>query len=136
MNLASIMDEVAAVLAGVTGLRVHPQPVKALSPPAGVVGYPLGDGVTFHQTYREGEASIADLPVHLVCQNITDRAALDTVAAWINRESATSAVSVLEAHAWTSCDCVTVVNAEFSSLTVGTVEYLDVVLHLDITVSG
>lgn len=136
MNLAAIMDEVATVLAGVTGLRVHPQPVKTLSPPAGVVGYPLGEGIQFHQAYRQGETSISDLPVHLICQNVTDRAALDTVSAWLDEESGASAVSVLEAHAWTSCDDVTVTSAEFSSITIGTVDYLDIVLHLDITVSG
>lgn len=135
MNLSAIMDEVATVLAGVTGLRVHAQPVKTLSPPAGVVGYPLGSGIDFHQAYRQGETSIADLPVHLICQNITDRAALDTVSTWLDEASSTSAVGVLEAHAWASCDAVTVASAEFSSITIGTVDYLDVVLHLDITTS-
>ena len=136
MNLAAIMDEIATVLAGVTGLRVHPQPVKTLSPPAGVGSYPRGDGVAFHQAYRQGETSIPDLPVHLICQSVTDRAALDTVSAWLDEGSGASAVSVLEAHVWTSCDGVTVTAAEFSNITIGTVDYLDVVLHLDITVSG
>lgn len=136
MRLDLIMEEVATVLAAVTGLRVQPHPVKTLSPPAGVVAYPEGNGVGFHQAYGQGETSIPDLPVHLVANNVTDRVALDIVAAWLDETSATSAVSVLEAHAWTTCDEVTVTSADFTTLTVGSVEYLDVVLHLDITVSG
>ncbi len=136
MNLAAIMEEVATVLGSVTGLRVFPYPVPTLGAPAGVVAYPDGAGVAFHGTYGEGDVAIADLPVHLVCQRVTDRAALDTVTAWLDRDSATSAVSVLESHAWTSCDVVTVTSADFTTLIVGTVEYLDTVLHLEITVSG
>ncbi len=139
MNLKAIMEEVAETLSGVTELRVHAYPVDALSTPAGVVAYPDGAGVTFHGTYGrngQGDVMIPDLPVHLICQRVTDRAALDTVTAWLDESSATSAVSVLENRAWTTCDLVTVTTADFTTITIGTVEYLDVVLHLEVTVSG
>jgi hypothetical protein len=136
MRLDLIMEEVASVLGSVTGLRISPHPVKTLTPPAGVVGYPEGQGVAFHQTYGQGETSISDLPVHLIANNVTDRVALETASAWLDEDSLTSAVGVLEAHAWTTCDEVTVTSADFSNIAVGSVEYLDVVLHLDITHSG
>lgn len=136
MNLTQIMEEIATVMGGVTGLRVHAHPVRTLTPPAGVVTYPEATGVEFHQTYGQGETTIPDIAVHLIAHNVTDRVARDTASAWLDETSPTSAVSVIEAHAWASCDEVTVRRAEFTELTVGTVEYLDVTLHLDVTVSG
>jgi hypothetical protein len=137
MILGDVMDEVAAVLATITGLRMQAYPAHTVTPPAGVVNYPQGAGVLYDQTFGRGETSYPDLEVTLVTQRVTERSARDQASAWVSDTGDQSVVAQIEAHTtWTSCDEVTVTSAEFTIVTVGTAEYLGVVFHLDITGPG
>lgn len=136
-NLGAIMDEVASVLATVDGIeRTFAYPVETITPPAAVVNYPAAAGINYMQTYHQGETSIPDLEAHLVAYRLTDRVARDAASAWTANSGDESVVAKLEAHAWTSCDSVTVTAAEFTLMTVGSEQFLDVIFHLDITGPG
>lgn len=136
MILQDVMDEVAEVLATITGLRMQAWPPATLTPPAGVVTYPAPPGIQYDQTYQRGETSIPDLEVHLVASRVTDRAARDQASAWTADVGESSVKTRLEAHAWKSCDAVAVTSAEFDTAPVGAVDYLDVIFHLAITGDG
>ncbi|GIE46203.1 hypothetical protein [Actinoplanes lobatus] len=136
MILADVMDEVSTVLAQVTGLRVQAYPASTITPPAGVVNYPVAPGIRYHQTYGRGETSYPDVEVTLVTSRVTDRSARDQASAWCSDTGDQSVVDRLEAHTWTSCDDVTVVAAEFETVTIGGTDYLGVIFHLSITGPG
>jgi hypothetical protein len=136
MILGDVMDEVAEVLATITGLRVQAFPAHTVTPPAGVVNYPAAPGIQYHQTYRRGETSYPDLEVTLVTSRVTERSARDQASAWVADSGDQSVIEQVEAHTWTSCDEVTVTGSEFTVVTVGSVDYLGVIFHLDITGPG
>lgn len=122
MKLDAVMDEVAGVLAQITGLRVFAYPPPTLTPPGGYVSYPLS--IDYDETYGRGEDDFRDLPIVLVAAKVTDRSARDTVAAWAAGDGPKSIKALMEAHAWTSCDDLTVTSCEFDVESVAGVDYL------------
>lgn len=122
MKLDQVMDEVAGVLAEITGLRVFAYPPATLIPPAGYVSYP--DSVDFDESYQRGEDRYAGLPIVLVASKATDRAARDTVAAWAAGDGPRSVKAHMEAHTWTTCDDLTVNSCEFDVEKIAGVDYL------------
>jgi hypothetical protein len=122
MRLDAVMDEVASVLAGITGLRVTAYPPATLVPPAGYVSYP--QSIDFDQAYGRGEDGFTDLPIVLVASKVTDRSARDTVAAWASGDGPKSVKRAMEAHTWTTCDDLTVTQVEFGVDRVAGVDYL------------
>jgi hypothetical protein len=136
MNLGAVMDEIAEVLTAITGLRCFPYPPSTLTPPAAVVTYPTGEGIAYDATYGRGMDRIPDLEVHLVGARVTDRAARELAAQWSAPTGTASVKACLEAHDWVSCDVVNVGSAQFDTVTVGAVDYLDVIFHLDIAGGG
>jgi len=122
MRLDDVMKEAAAVLAGITGLRVFDYPVESLTPPAGYVSYPRS--VDYQQAYQQGETGYTDLPMVLVVGKATSRAARDTVAGWTADAGPQSVIAHMEAHTWTTCDDLTVTSAEFDVEKIGAVPYL------------
>lgn len=122
MKLDQVMDEVAGVLAQITGLRVTAYPPPTLSAPGGYVSYPLS--IAYDETYGRGEDDFRDLPIVLVVGKATERSARDTVAAWSSGAGAKSVKALMEAHAWTTCDDLTVTSCEFDVEMIAGVPYL------------
>jgi len=122
VRLDLIMDEVAAALTQITGLRVTAYPPETLSPPAGYVSYP--QSVDYDQAYQRGEDRLTDLPIVLLSSNVTTRAARDTVAAWASGDGPKSIKRALEEWPWTTCDGLSVTSCEFDVEKVGAVPYL------------
>jgi|SRR6188474_459901 len=122
MKLDDVMDEVAGVLAEITGLRVTAWPPESLSAPAGYVSYPLS--IDMDATYGRGEDDFRDLPMVLVADKVTVRSARDRVAAWAHGDGPQSVKAHMEAHTWTTCDDLTVTSCEFGIETIAGVEYL------------
>ena len=122
MRLDAVMDEAAAVLSGITGLRVKPYPPENLSAPAGYISYPLS--IDFDETYGRGQDQFTDLPMVLVADKVTVRSARDRVAAWAHGDGPQSVKARMEEHVWTSCDDLTVTSCEFSVETIAQVQYL------------
>jgi hypothetical protein len=122
MILADVMTEAAGVLATITGLRVTDYPPETLSAPGGFVSYPRS--IDMDETYGRGEDQFTDLPFVLVAGKATARAARDTVSAWTAGEGPESVKARMEAHAWQSCDDLTVHTVEFDIERIGGVSYL------------
>jgi hypothetical protein len=134
MRLADVMDEVAAVLKGITGLNVIPHPPATLKPPAGYVSYPRQ--VSYQQTYAQGETTYEDFPFVLVTSKVTDMTARDAVAGWASDDGAQSLIARMEAHAWVSCDDFTVTSCEFDVEKIAGVDYLAALFKATVTGPG
>lgn len=128
------MDELAAALATVTGVRVHSHPPESITPPAGVVSYPAG--IAFDQTYQRGMTKFNDLPVVLLAGKAVSRAARDTVTEWSADTGPRSIKRAIEARPYASCHVVTVTECSFDVVTIAGVDYLAATFMLDIVGSG
>lgn len=130
MNGRSVMEEVASVLADITGLRVFGYPPATVVPPAGYVSYPRE--VRYGTSYGPTGVLWVDLPVTVVVGKVNDRNARDRVMEYADNEGLRSVQQLLEGHAWASCDDVTVGSASFDVETVAGVDYLAVVFLLSV----
>jgi len=122
MRLDDVMDEAAAVLSQITGLRVFAHPPEDLDAPAGYLSYPLR--VDFDETYGRGSDQFTDLPMVLVADRVTVRSARDRVAAWAHGDGPQSVKARMEEHVWVSCDDLTVTSCEFGVETIAGAQYL------------
>jgi hypothetical protein len=133
MDLAAVMDEVAARLATIAGLRVFAYPPGSVEPPAAVVSYP-GD-YTFDGGYARGMDRMT-LPVVIVVGKPTDRSTRTRIAAYVAGSGASSIKALLDGDGYTSCDSVRAVSIEFDVEPVGGGDHLTAVFELDIVGQG
>lgn len=134
MNLATVMDEIAARLATLPGLRVFAYPPGDVSPPAAIVSYP--DRIKFDQTFGRGMDRMTGVPIVVLVGKATDRTARDRIGAYANGAGATSIRALLGAAGWVSCADVAVVECEFDVHTIGAVDFLAAIFTCDITGKG
>jgi hypothetical protein len=82
VNLAAVMDEVAARLRTMSGLRVHAHPPDGpIHPPAAVVTYP--PKFNYDATFNNGMDSIG-LSVVLLVGRVGERSSRDLLSAWVS----------------------------------------------------
>jgi hypothetical protein len=134
MRLDAVMDEVAAAMEQITGLRVIPYPPEKITPPAGYVSYP--ESVDFDEEYGRGGDQFTGLPIVLLSSKVTTRTARDTVAAWASGDGPQSIKRALEAWRWKTCDDVTVNSCTFDTEVIGAVTYLAVMFKATVVGPG
>jgi hypothetical protein len=134
VNPAEIMAEVAETLGGLPGIRAaHGHPVGKLGGfPAVVVGYGRVEyGVLSDDGHR------ITLPVWIVVGGNIER---ETAAKLGRYAGDTGSSSVLRAlndkDDWTTCDQVTLVDADTDVITIGDSDYLTVVLSIDVAATS
>ena len=132
MNIAAVMDELGAVLAGVPTLRVHPWTRRQVNPPEALLALP---DIDYDSTYGRGSDTL-ELDITVLVGAASDRASRDTIARYADGAGPHSIKQALDAHAWTTCDEVTVVRCEFATVTVAAVDYLGAVFTTRITGAG
>lgn len=133
MNLADVMDEIAASLETITGLRVWPYPPGAVTPPAAIVSYP--ETVTFDLTYGRG-MDRWKLPVVLVTGKPTDRTTRETLAGFTDVSGLRSVKVAIESATHVAFDHVRVESCEFDVVTIGGVDLMAAIFDLDIAGKG
>jgi hypothetical protein len=134
VKLDAVMDEAAAVLRQISGVNVFAYPPGSLTAPAGYVSYP--QSIDFDETYGRGEDRFTDLPLVLLAGKATDRAARDTVTAWVAGDGPKSVKARMEAHAWESCDDLTVTSCEFDVEMIAGVPYLAAMFKATVVGAG
>lgn len=134
MNLAPIMDEMAARLKTVGGLRVSAQPPKTIVPPAAIVSYP--ESINYDQTYAHGMTRVNGLKVWLVVGNVTDRSARDALASYVAESGAKSVKLALEGGTSPAWDDLHVVSVEFDVITIASVDYIAAGLTINLACQG
>lgn len=132
MDLDAVMQEVAAVLDTIDGLRVYGYAADAVAPPAAVVGYPT---VTYDETMRRGMDRYS-LPVWLLVGKVSDRASRPGIAPYVAGDGDRSVKRVLEAGIYQSLDSLRVQDAEPDELVEGGVAYLAYRFTIDIAGTG
>lgn len=134
MNLGDVMDEVAAQLGTIVGLRVFAFPPDNLSPPAAWIAYP--EGYTYDATYGRGMDRITDLGVVVVVGKVSDRSTRDLVSQYADGAGAKSVKAVLRAGNYTAFDALRVTEVTFDVITRGGTDYLGALFTLDIGGKG
>jgi hypothetical protein len=105
-----------------------------VTPPAAIVSYP--EKVDFDETYGRGMDRIPDWPVVVVVGKATDRTARTRIYQYAAATGSNSLKTVLQAHTWAACDVLTVTSVEFDVVTIGAIDYIAALFHLDITGQG
>jgi hypothetical protein len=128
------MDQVALAFGEITGLNAYAWPKAKISPPAVVLTYP--ESVDYDQTYGRGEDMITDLPVQVIIGRPTDRDTREKAAQYADGDGPASVKTYVEGYAYTACDDVQVVRAEFEVVSIGEIPYLAVTFSCNVTGSG
>lgn len=134
MNLLDVMEEIAARLDTITGLRVFGYPEKAFHPPAAVVSYP--ESYIFDATYGRGMDRIEDLPVVVVVGDVHARGTRAELAPYADGSGAQSVKAVLEAAPHTAFDTLRVTEVIFDVYTIGDIDHMAAVFTCDIAGQG
>jgi hypothetical protein len=134
MNVGNVMDEVAARLGAISGLRVFSYPTDSLTPPAAVVVYP--DETTFDATYGRGMDRMT-LPVIVFLGKASARSTRDQLTAYADGSGERSVKAAIEGPGpGESYDYARVTGYEVDILIVGGSEYLAATFELDIAGAG
>ena len=141
MNLVDVMDDLAARLNTIEGLRVYAFPPDNVQPPAAVVNYP--EAITYDGTFGRGMDRMT-LPVMVMVGRASDRASRDQIAPYVEGSGVKSIKAVLEyepaevdpIEPYTAFDTVRVQGAEFDMVSVGDVPFLAATFSLDIAGQG
>jgi hypothetical protein len=133
VNLADVMDELAAELDTISGLRVYAFPVDQAHPPLAVIGYP--ETYTYDLTFGRGVDQLT-FPVYLLVSKAWDRSSRDELAPYCDGSGARSIKAVLEGGSYAAMSSVRVASATFEVVSVGSVEFLTAVFSVDVYGSG
>lgn len=133
MNLADAMDELAAALAPIEGLRVFPYWTDRITPPAAIVGWP--DPLTFDATFGRGSDKV-EFPLHVAVGKFDARSSRDQMAKYADGSGEFSVKAAIESHTPAAYDSARVTRVEFDVLTVAEVDYLAATFYIDITGRG
>jgi hypothetical protein len=133
MILGTVMDELAASLDTIAGLRVFAYPPAKVTPPAAIVTYP--DELIFDATYGRGMDRIT-LPIIVVVGKASDRAARDVLTAYCAGAGASSVKAVIEGGTYTAFHTVRVTRAEFDVVRIAGADYIAGMFDLDVAGQG
>jgi hypothetical protein len=97
MLLSDVMDELAARLDVIDGLRVHAFPADNVNVPQAVVTYP--ETLTFDETYGRGSDRLT-IPVVVLVGKASDRASRDQLAAYADGSGVKSIKSAIESASY------------------------------------
>jgi hypothetical protein len=134
MNLADVMDQVAARANTIPDLRVSAWPPGTIPAPGAWIAYP--EGYDYDATHGRGMDRIPDLPLIVVVGKASDRAARNQLAEYVNGAGPRSIKAVLESGTYTAFDTLRVTSVDFDILTRGGSNYLAALFTLDIAGRG
>lgn len=134
MNLVDVMDEIAASMGTIDGLRVWPYPPGSVTAPAAIVSYP--ERIAFDLAYGRGMDRWT-LPVVLVVGKPTDRVSRRDLSGYTDITGIRSIKNAIEGDGThTAFDEVQVTSVEFDVVEIGGVEHMAAIFELDIAGSG
>ena len=129
MDVATIMDELATVLASITGLRVFGYPAPNVVPPAGFIGWP--DEIDYDVTMARGAWS-AKFPVLIAVGKGDVRSARDAISAYVSSTGASSVRAALGSGRGAAFDSARVTSARVEPISIAGIEYLAALLDVEI----
>lgn len=133
MNLANVMDEIAAALGSIDGLRVYPYSANTIVSPAAIVDWP--EEINYDATYGRG-ADQQTIKVIVCVAKLTDRGTKGRLAQYLDGSDATSVKAAVDGGTYTACDSVRVARAVVDVITIGAVDYLGAEFDVEVTGQG
>lgn len=133
MNLAAVMDEIAARAGTIDGLRQSPYPDESVRPPMALCALP--ERMDYDETYGRGSDRMS-LPLLVLVSNSTPRNVRDQLAAYCDGSGPRSIKQVIESGAYTSFGLVTVTGCSFEVFESGDIAYPGALFTLDIVGKG
>lgn len=125
MTVAGVMDQLAARLRTIPGLRASEVPTRSPNPPQAIVAYP--DLVKFDDTYGRGRDSM-EIAIVLVVGKPGDKAGRDALSAYAAGSGGGSVKTILEsgeaAGAYTAFRTVAVRRVEFDPVRIQGNDYM------------
>lgn len=129
MILSDVMDELAARLDTIVGLRVFAFPADNIPAPAAVVGYP--ETIAFDVSSSRG-VDMMTVPIFLLVGRVTDRTARDVLAPFCDGSGPSSIKAVLATQGYVAMSSVRVASADFQVVSVAGVDYLTAVFTVNV----
>lgn len=133
LDIAAIMDGLAAQLNTITGLRGWAWPPGMIAPPAAIVAFP--ETITFDTTYGRGSDTIK-LQVVVLVGPPTLRQSRDALTQYLNGSGSASVKETLEAGVYDTVDSLRVASADTDVYEQGGDKYLAAIFDIDIIGSG
>lgn len=135
MNLATVMDQVAARLRTIATLagRTSEYPPDSVNPPAAIVSYP--DEYMYDETFGRGMDRLM-LPVVVVVGKVSDRSARNQLGAYVDGSGGSSVKQILESGSYTAFQTLRVADVNFDTVTIAGTNYIAALFILDITGKG
>lgn len=133
MNLSAVMDEVAAQLDTIDGLRAYEWPPDTVTPPAAIVDYP--DLYEYDATYGRGMDRLT-LLVWVIVGRPAARATRDLLGAYMDGSGARSIKAVIEAGSYTAFDEARVMSVEVDPVDIAGTVYMAARFNVDIAGKG
>lgn len=133
LDVATIMEEIAAQLDTIPGLRAFGWPPGHVSPPAAIVAFP--ETITYDATYGRGSDTLK-LQVVVLVGRPTERQSRDALAQYLNGSGAASVKETLEAGVYDTVDSLRVASADSDVYEQGADKYLAAIFDIDIIGSG
>ena len=133
MNLAAVMDDLAAGLETIDGLRVFGYWVDRVNPPAAIVAWP--DPLSYDNTMGRG-GDRTTIPIYVLAGRVDQRSARDTLARYCDGSGTHSVKQAIDGHAATAYHSARVTRADFDSITVAGVDYLAATFQVDVIGKG
>jgi hypothetical protein len=131
--LEDVMEELAAALGTIPGLRATPFPTMKPNVPQGMVMYPTR--IDYDQTFGRGMDSM-EIPVVVVVGITTDLSTRKALSFYCDGKGAKSVKAALEVRTYTAMDEVQVVSVEFLEVTYNGIPYLAAEFTLNIAGQG
>jgi hypothetical protein len=134
MNLGDVMDDLAAALGTIDGLRVFPYWADRISPPAAVVAWP--DPLTYDAAMARG-ADRAEIPVIVLAGRVDARSARDVLGRYCDGAGAHSVKAAVDGYdTATAYDSARVMRVEFGTIIVSAIDYLAATFYIDVIGKG
>jgi hypothetical protein len=129
MNLAGAMDELAAALDVIDGLRSYPYTVQRVSPPAAIVTWP--EEITYDKAMHRGADSFV-VPIFVLVGSVDARTSRDLLAQFLAGSGTRSVKAAIDGYSYIELDSARVASAKVEAVTVADVEYLAAIFDVAI----
>lgn len=127
------MDELAAALGTIDGLRAYGYYADNVTPPSAVVDWP--DEIDYDSTMQRGSDRVT-LPVGVLVGRLDARSSRDRLSKYVAGDGPDSVKAAIEAHVTDAWYSARVMKATFGTTTVGGTDYLSAAFDIELLVPG
>lgn len=133
MNIVNVLDQIAARLATISGLRVSAYPPDNVQVPAAIVSWP--DRYDFDETYGRGSDRMT-IPVVVLVEREPDNVAREQLAVFCHGSGSSSIKQVIESGTYSALDSLRVESVAFGVATYAGTDYTAATFSIDVVGSG